>query len=154
MGRGTDGKRYSCCRSQYDSRCWIADTVRQLLFTDHWRQRLRLTARATPSYFSFCGAEKVRLSSAPASDLCQVRYRPGEKFTWHLDALPPSPELAGKGGQRIATLLVYLTEMPEGDGGATAFRDLGPLRVRPRKVCCGFLRVACGFNDDLWLPAT
>lgn len=64
----------------------------------------------------------------------QVRYRPGEKFTWHLDALPPTPELPGKGGQRIATLLVYLTELPEGDGGATAFRDLGPLRVRPRKV--------------------
>ncbi|CAM9678825.1 unnamed protein product [Ectocarpus fasciculatus] len=62
-----------------------------------------------------------------------VRYRPGEKFTWHLDALPPAPDLASKGGQRIATLLVYLTEMPEGDGGATAFRDLGPLRVRPRK---------------------
>ena len=64
----------------------------------------------------------------------KVRYRPGEKFTWHLDALPPSPDLVSKGGQRTATLLVYLTDLPEGDGGATAFRDLGPLRVRPRKV--------------------
>lgn len=63
-----------------------------------------------------------------------MRYRPGEKFTWHLDALPPAPDLASRGGQRTATLLVYLTDMPEGDGGATAFRDLGPLRVRPRKV--------------------
>ena len=59
----------------------------------------------------------------------KVRYRPGEKFTWHLDALPPAPDLEAKGGQRTATLLVYLTDMPEGDGGATAFRDLGPLRV-------------------------
>ncbi|CAM9375912.1 unnamed protein product, partial [Hapterophycus canaliculatus] len=77
-----------------------------------------------------------------------VRYRPGEKFTWHLDALPPSPELAGKGGQRIATLLVYLTEMPEGDGGATAFRDLGPLRVRPRKGSALLFFPSCGGAPD------
>lgn len=75
--------------------------------------------------------------------LLQVRYRPGEKFTWHLDALPPTPELASNGGQRIATLLVYLTDLPEGDGGATAFRDLGPLRVRPCKV-----------SGVLWAPRT
>lgn len=81
-----------------------------------------------------------RSSTAPP----QVRYRPGEKFTWHLDALPPSPELASKGGQRIATLLVYLTEMPDEDGGATAFRDLGPLRVRPRKVWGGAFCLICG----------
>lgn len=35
----------------------------------------------------------------------------------------------------IAKLLMYPTEIPEGDDGATAFRDLGPLRVGPRKVC-------------------
>ncbi|CAM9317500.1 unnamed protein product [Ascophyllum nodosum] len=73
-----------------------------------------------------------------------VRYRPGEKFTWHLDALPPTPDLASKGGQRIATLLVYLTEMPEEDGGATAFRDLGPLRVRPRKGSALMFFPSCG----------
>ncbi|CAM9704889.1 unnamed protein product [Laminaria digitata] len=73
-----------------------------------------------------------------------VRYRPGEKFTWHLDALPPAPDLASKGGQRTATLLVYLTDMPEGDGGATAFRDLGPLRVRPRKGSALLFFPSCG----------
>mmetsp|Transcript_13618 Transcript_13618/g.28960 ORF Transcript_13618/g.28960 Transcript_13618/m.28960 type:complete len:505 (-) Transcript_13618:23-1537(-) len=66
-----------------------------------------------------------------------VRYRKGEKFTWHLDALAPDGELASLGGQRIATLLVYLTELSEGQGGATMFRDLGgddgPLKVIPRK---------------------
>ncbi|CAM9612529.1 unnamed protein product [Choristocarpus tenellus] len=62
-----------------------------------------------------------------------VRYRPGEKFSWHLDALPPMETGASKGGQRTATILVYLTDLGEKSGGATAFRDLGPLRVRPRK---------------------
>ena len=66
-----------------------------------------------------------------------VRYRKGEKFTWHLDALAPDGELASLGGQRIATLLVYLTDLSEGQGGATMFRDLGgddgPLKVIPKK---------------------
>ena len=62
-----------------------------------------------------------------------VRYRRNEKFTWHLDALAPSEELEAKGGQRVATLLVYLTNLAEREGGATMFRDLGgtfgPLKV-------------------------
>eukprot|EP00980_Cylindrotheca_fusiformis_P014782 scaffold4026_cov117-Cylindrotheca_fusiformis.AAC.17 len=53
-----------------------------------------------------------------------VRYRRQEKFTWHLDALSPSEALPERGGQRIATLLVYLTELGASDGGATIFRDL------------------------------
>lgn len=64
-----------------------------------------------------------------------VRYRRNEKFTWHLDALSPDESTSDKGGQRTATLLVYLTEMGDDDGGATVFRDLsetsegGKLRV-------------------------
>jgi len=66
-----------------------------------------------------------------------VRYRKGEKFTWHLDALAPDGELASLGGQRIATLLLYLSDLSEDQGGATMFRDLGgddgPLKVAPKK---------------------
>ena len=76
-----------------------------------------------------------------------VRYRRNEKFTWHLDALGPLENQNQKGGQRIATLLVYLTELTETDGGATMFRDLTPagggntagtsnqgqLKMRPQK---------------------
>lgn len=51
-----------------------------------------------------------------------VRYRKNEKFTWHLDALGPTD--MAHGGQRVATLLVYLTQLDEKDGGATIFRDL------------------------------
>ena len=63
-----------------------------------------------------------------------VRYRRGERFSWHLDALGPEAAADEKGaGQRVATLLVYLTELEEGEGGATMFRDLGgedgPLKV-------------------------
>jgi hypothetical protein len=62
-----------------------------------------------------------------------VRYRRKEKFTWHLDALGPTEK---QDSQRIATLLVYLTDMSVEDGGATLFRDLQDehgqrLAVRP-----------------------
>jgi len=68
-----------------------------------------------------------------------VRYAPGQKFSWHLDALPPEGEATGRGGagQRTATLLVYLNDVAKEHGGATTFRDLGiegePLAVQPRK---------------------
>ena len=67
-----------------------------------------------------------------------VRYRRGEKFTWHLDALGPMEQQRNSAGQRTATLLVYLTSLREGEGGATLFRDLGKaeadyLSVPPRK---------------------
>ena len=67
-----------------------------------------------------------------------VRYRRNEKFTWHLDALSPDEATNESGaGQRVATLLVYLTDLTEKEGGATMFRDLGgdngPLKVRPKK---------------------
>jgi len=51
-----------------------------------------------------------------------VRYRTGEEFSWHYDEIP-TKQLAN-GGQRLATLLVYLNDMDEGMGGATIFRDL------------------------------
>jgi hypothetical protein len=64
------------------------------------------------------------------------RYRRNEKFTWHLDALSPDEASNESGaGQRVATLLVYLTDLPCQNGGATMFRDLGggdgsiPLKV-------------------------
>lgn len=58
-------------------------------------------------------------------DKSHLRYRRNEKFTWHLDALAPGAESAPSlGGQRTATLLVYLTNLSVSDGGATIFRDL------------------------------
>lgn len=53
-----------------------------------------------------------------------VRYKRNEKFTWHLDALAPAQATEELGGQRLATLLVYLQDLES--GGATVFRDLSP----------------------------
>jgi len=49
-----------------------------------------------------------------------VHYAAGQQFSWHYDAVPPT--LLVNGGQRLATLLVYLDDVPE--GGKTTFRDL------------------------------
>ncbi len=67
-----------------------------------------------------------------------VRYQPEEKFTWHLDAMKPEDDMNEVGGQRVATLLVYLTELGPESGGSTLFRDLGRtedkyLTVKPKK---------------------
>lgn len=53
-----------------------------------------------------------------------VRYRTGEEFSWHYDEIP-SAQLSN-GGQRLATLLVYLNDLGDDRGGGTVFRDLKP----------------------------
>lgn len=63
-----------------------------------------------------------------------VRYRTGEEFSWHYDEIP-SGQLFN-GGQRIATLLVYLNTIEK--GGGTIFRDLkdasgSMLTMRPKQ---------------------
>ena len=51
-----------------------------------------------------------------------VRYAgSGQGFGWHEDALEKDVVTSENGGQRIATLLIYLNEC---DGGRTLFRDL------------------------------
>ncbi|GKY92131.1 hypothetical protein MPSEU_000184500 [Mayamaea pseudoterrestris] len=51
-----------------------------------------------------------------------VRYETGQEFSWHYDEVPST--LLNNGGQRLATLLVYLNTLPEHAGGGTVFRDL------------------------------
>ncbi|CAJ1941393.1 unnamed protein product [Cylindrotheca closterium] len=63
-----------------------------------------------------------------------VRYQKGEEFSWHYDAVPENA--LENGGQRLATLLVYLTDIASEDGGGTMFRDLKydsePLSMQPK----------------------
>jgi len=80
-----------------------------------------------------------------------VRYQPGQTFTWHYDEVP-SQQLAN-GGQRLATLLVYLNTVQH--GGGTIFRDLHdgdqqPLTVRPQQgsALLFFPALADGTPDD------
>jgi len=62
-----------------------------------------------------------------------ARYEPGQYYKGHFDGADPhdaDAELFWRGGgQRLATLLVYLN-IPE--GGATRFGEIG-LDVRPKR---------------------
>ncbi|MEO8388895.1 MAG: 2OG-Fe(II) oxygenase [Polaromonas sp.] len=63
-----------------------------------------------------------------------LRYGPGAEYKPHYDyfdpAEPGTPAILQRGGQRVATLIMYLHE-PE-EGGATVFPDI-ELRVEPRR---------------------
>ena len=88
------------------------------------------TARTSTTWFVAYQSAPLLLARASAllgvADIARfeepqlVRYAPGQYFNWHYDAVPPT--LLNNGGQRVATLLVYLNDVPL--GGRTAFRDL------------------------------
>jgi prolyl 4-hydroxylase len=63
-----------------------------------------------------------------------LRYAPGAQYRPHYDYFDPgepgTPTILKRGGQRVATLVMYLQE-PE-QGGATTFPDVG-LEVAPKR---------------------
>ncbi|MET0541241.1 MAG: 2OG-Fe(II) oxygenase [Variovorax sp.] len=63
-----------------------------------------------------------------------LRYRPGAQYRPHYDyfdpAEPGTPTILRRGGQRVATLVMYL--QPPEAGGATTFPDVG-LEVAPAR---------------------
>lgn len=63
-----------------------------------------------------------------------LRYLPGAEYKPHHDyfdpAEPGTPSILQRGGQRVATLIMYL--QAPGQGGATVFPDLG-LEVLPQR---------------------
>jgi len=63
-----------------------------------------------------------------------LRYTPGAQYRPHFDyfdpAEPGTPTILRRGGQRVATLVMYLQE-PQG-GGATTFPDVG-LEIAPKR---------------------
>jgi prolyl 4-hydroxylase len=81
-----------------------------------------------------------------------TRYREGQQYTSHLDAIDLNAAngaaMAGRGGQRVATLLVYLTDCAS--GGETDFDALG-LRVVPSEgnAILFFPAFMCGAADPL-----
>lgn len=78
-----------------------------------------------------------------------LHYRPGDSYEPHYDYFDPAAEgsaaVLARGGQRIATLLIYLRE-PE-RGGETTFPDLG-LRFAAKRGCALF------FSYDRPHPST
>lgn len=95
---------------------------------------LSLSRRTSTTWF--CKYESMTCLLAKAQALLNVdlkqmeepqlvRYRTGEEFSWHYDEIP-SAQLRN-GGQRLATLLVYLNDLEDDRGGGTVFRDLKPV---------------------------
>jgi prolyl 4-hydroxylase len=77
-------------------------------------------------------AELLRWPLEHGEGIQVLRYRPGAQYRPHFDyfdpALPGTPRVLQRGGQRVGTLVMYLNT-PEG-GGATTFPDVG-LDVAP-----------------------
>lgn len=62
-----------------------------------------------------------------------MRYQPGEKYSPHYDYFDPKDPGSARhtqNGQRVATLIMYLSDVEE--GGSTGFPDIG-LHVIPKK---------------------
>lgn len=78
-----------------------------------------------------------------------LHYGPGNEYEPHYDYFDPAeagtPVIIARGGQRVATVLMYLGE-PE-RGGETVFPDIG-LRVAPKRGCALF------FSYDRPHPST
>ena len=65
-----------------------------------------------------------------------IRYRPGQRLAPHFDANRGADvEDANRGGQTLATLLLYLNDVDAGAGGVTRFGRLN-LEVTPRRGQC------------------
>ncbi len=81
-----------------------------------------------------------------------LRYPPGAQYLPHYDyfdpAQPGTAELLKRGGQRVATLIIYLRE-PEG-GGATVFPDID-LSIAPKRGNAVFFTYAAPDVSSLTL---
>jgi prolyl 4-hydroxylase len=93
--------------------------------------------RAETPLIATIEARIAKLLSWPATqgeNLQILRYPPGAQYLPHYDyfdpAQPGTVELLKRGGQRVATLIIYLHE-PEG-GGATVFPDID-LAIAPKR---------------------
>jgi prolyl 4-hydroxylase len=85
-----------------------------------------------------------------------LRYRPGGEYRPHFDFFPPTDSGSAThmaiGGQRVATLVMYLNDVEQ--GGATDFPDIG-LSVLPRQGCAVYFAYTGPFGqvDPLSLHA-
>jgi prolyl 4-hydroxylase len=81
-----------------------------------------------------------------------LRYPPSAQYLPHYDyfdpAQPGTARLLKRGGQRVATLIMYLHE-PEG-GGATVFPDIG-LSITPKRGNAVFFSYAAPEASTLTL---
>eukprot|EP00980_Cylindrotheca_fusiformis_P003100 scaffold720_cov114-Cylindrotheca_fusiformis.AAC.8 len=120
-----------------------------------------LSTRTSTSWFcNFCDvplllAKANKILNIPLETMEEpqiVRYQRGQEFSWHYDEVPAKN--LGNGGQRLATLLVYLNDVESGSGGGTIFRDMSyqlePLVMQPKEgsALLFFPAFANGKPDD------
>jgi hypothetical protein len=83
-----------------------------------------------------CNSGSIHRGFPEFEDLQVARYEPGQRYEGHFDGADPhepdATHFFGGGGQRVATLLIYLNSLPQEDGGATNFQHVG-VRVQPRR---------------------
>lgn len=80
-----------------------------------------------------------------------LHYRPGGEYLPHFDFFDPSvPGATDAGGNRVATLIIYL-QVPD-EGGATRFSDIG-FEVMPQKGAALFFSYDRPSPDTLTLHA-
>ncbi len=81
-----------------------------------------------------------------------LRYRRGAQYKPHYDYFDPgepgTAAILRRGGQRVASLIMYLQEPDE--GGATVFPDIG-LKVRPQRGSAVFFSYAVAHPTSLTL---
>lgn len=84
-------------------------------------------------------AALVRWPVERGEGLQVLRYERGDEYRPHFDwfnpGLPGPRKHLERGGQRVGTIITYLSDVEE--GGATSFPDIG-LEVQPRKGCAVF----------------
>jgi len=77
--------------------------------------------------------EGMGIQLPPNNELMQVHmYQPGQVCEPHHDYYEQTNYSIKRFGQRLATLLFYLNDVGEGNGGHTSFPRLG-LKVAPRR---------------------
>lgn len=99
-------------------------------------------------------ARLVRWPVENGEGLQVLHYRPGTEYKPHHDyfdaASPASAAILRRGGQRVATVVMYLNA--PGRGGATAFPDVG-LEVAPQRGNAVFFSYATPTADTRTLHA-
>jgi hypothetical protein len=85
-------------------------------------------------------ARATRIPLSHGESLTVIHYGPTQQYLPHYDYFQPNSDAATDRlldtyGNRVATFIMYLNDLPEGAGGETKFpnSESGPIAVRPKK---------------------
>lgn len=120
----------------------ISDTDEKNRLHEHRSSRGAMLQRGECELVSRIEARLAALTAWPVErgeGLQVLRYEKGNEYRPHFDwfdpALPGPRKHLERGGQRVATVVIYLSDVEQ--GGATSFPEAG-LQVQPKKGCAMF----------------